>query len=286
MSTQVLMPGIHYGIPANIYHADPCQELSLSSGIARKILSESVAHAYFSHPKLGGGDKKTTNSMGLGQLVHSLMDDNLEKDWELGAFDSYRSGEARAWRDRVALSGKMPVLDSDLFEAKPVADALKSKVELPECRSEVTVVWCEGRVWCRARYDKLAITEQSAEFWDWKTSSNDLSDRGIIRTIAKYGYHIQVAFYLRGLAACTGLKPSSLSATLVFVATSAPYTVRRVRLSDMFLIKGNRQVDEAIKKWDMAINTGDWSDPREADVMEAEMPLYMDDQDIEISTNL
>lgn len=274
-----LTPGLHYGIPAKAYHADPCEQPSLSSGIARLILSESLAHAHLAHPKLGGAAKTATESMGLGQLVHSLMDDNAEKDWELGVFDSYKSGEARAWRDRIALSGKQPVLDRDLVDAQPVADALKAKVILPECKSEVTAIWREGDVWCRARYDKLALTNK--HFWDYKTSSNDLSDRGIVKTIAKYGYHIQMAFYLRGLKACTGLE--HLSATLVFVATKAPHTVRRVRLTDTFLAEGHRKVEEAIEQWGTAMKTGEWIDHREAEVFEAEMPMWMDEVDIEIS---
>lgn len=278
-----LYPGLHYGIPAKAYHACPCPVPSLSSGVARKILSDSVAHAYLAHPKLGGVAKTNTDSMGLGSLVHSLMDDNPEKDWVLGPFDSYKSGEARAWRDSIALTGKTPALQRDLVDAEPIANALKAKVELPACKSEVTAIWREGTVWCRARFDKLHLTDNSGEFWDWKTSSNDLSDRTLIRTIVRYGYHIQLAFYLRGLAACTGLKPDSLSATLVFVATEAPYTVRRVRLTDTFLGKGHTKVEEAIGLWGNAVATGDWSDPREADVFEAEMPLWMDEQDIEIS---
>lgn len=279
MST--LGAGLHYGIPAKAYHADPCQAPSLSSGIARKILAESPAHAYLAHPRLGGAGSTTTEAMGLGQLVHSLMDDSAEKDWELGVFSDYKTGEARAWRDRVALSGKMPVLDRDLVDARPIADAIKAKVVLPECKSEVTAIWREGDIWCRARYDKLAITNDG--FWDWKTSSNDLSDRGIVKAIAKYGYHIQIAFYLRGLMACTGLNLKAWDATLVFVATKAPYTVRRVELTETFLAEGNRRVQEAIAKWGAAMKSGDWSDPRESVVMEAEMPAYMDFDDIEIN---
>lgn len=276
-----LPPGLHCGIPAKVYHSDPCAVPSLSSSIARKILAESLAHAHLAHPKLGGAGNITTDAMGLGSLVHSLMDDNPEKDWVLGPFSDYKGGEARAWRDRISLSGKTPALERDLVEARPIADALRAKVALPECKSEVTAVWKEGDVWCRARYDKLAITNK--EFWDWKTSSNDLSDRGIIKTIAKYGYHIQMAFYLRGQAACTGIELDDLSATLVFVATKAPYTVRRVRLSDMFLAEGSRKAQEAIQLWGDAMKLGDWSDHREAEVFEAEMPMWMDEVDIEIS---
>jgi hypothetical protein len=282
MSTP-LTPGFHHGIPAKVYHADPAPAPSLSSGIARTLLSESPAHAYLAHPKLGGAGKESTDSMGLGSLVHSLMDDNPEKDWEWGVFDNYKGGEARLWRDSVTASGKLPVLERDLTEARPVVESLRRKITLPpEAKSEVTGIWQEGDVWCRARYDKLHIVHGAAFFWDWKTSSNDMSDRGLIRSITKYGYHIQVAFYLRGLAACTGLPLSSLKAELIFVQTAAPYTVRRVKMTDLFLERGQRDCDKAIKLWGECLASGDWSDPREAEVFEADLPLYMEDVEIEI----
>ena len=84
----MLSPGLHHAIPAKDYHADCCPVPSLSSSIARKLINESPAHAYLAHPKLGKGPNESTNSLSLGSLVHSLMDDNPEKDWELGVFDS------------------------------------------------------------------------------------------------------------------------------------------------------------------------------------------------------
>lgn len=282
MSTLLL--GLHYGVSAKRYHADPVNPISLSSGIARKLLSESPAHAYLAHPKLGGAGTEETASMGLGSLVHSLMDDNPEKDWVLGPFDSYKGGEARLWRDGIIAAGKTPALERDLVEARPVVDALRAKVIVPpDAKSEVTAIWKEGDVVCRARYDRLHVAAGRANVWDWKSSSNDMSDRGLIKTIVKYGYHIQVGFYLRGLAACTGLDPSALTFTLVFVQTKAPYTVRQVRLTEMFLHEGDRKAEEAIEKWSTCLRTNDWSDPRESEVFEADMPLWMDEVDIEIS---
>jgi hypothetical protein len=289
MSTP-LTTGFHYGIPAKAYHSDPCSVPSLSSGIARTLLNESPAHAHLAHPKLGGAGKERTDSMGLGSLVHSLMDDNPEKDWELGVFDNYKGGEARLWRDGVTASGKLPVLERDLTEARPVVESLRRKVAAyPDEKCEVTAIWKEGEVWCRARYDRLRIANGTALFRDWKTSSNDMSDRGLIRSITKYGYHIQVAFYLRGLAACMGVSVPTLSSRiaslgheLIFVQTAAPYTVRRVKMTDLFLERGNRDCEKAIKTWGECLASGDWSDPREAEVFEADLPLYMEDVEIEI----
>jgi hypothetical protein len=285
-----LQPGLHHAIPAKVYHADPAPEPSLSSGIARTILSDSVAHAHKAHPRLGGAGKAQTDAMGLGSLVHSLMDDGNEKDYELGPFDDYKGGDARRWRDSCAGTGKYPILQRDLVEAEPIAAALRAKAARggpntpfhPEAKCEVTGIWKEGDVWCRARYDRLVLGNSGADAYDWKTTNN-ITDRGIISSISKYGYHIQVAFYLRGLEACTGINPDNIDFNLIFVETADPYTVRRVKLTDTFMAEGNRQAELAIERWGSALRTGDWSDPREREVFEAEMPLYLDNDNVEIS---
>ena len=38
--------GIHYNVPEAAYHADPCEAPSLSSGIARTLLTRSTLHAW------------------------------------------------------------------------------------------------------------------------------------------------------------------------------------------------------------------------------------------------
>lgn len=276
-----LSPGLHYGIPASVYHSDPAEQPSLSSTIARVLLNDSPAHAYAAHSRLGGNKKESTEAMGLGSMVHSLMDDGGEKDYEIGDFDSYKGGAARDWRDSVIASGKRPVLTRDLVDANPVADALRREIPAPVGhKSEVTAIWKEGDAYCRARFDRLVIDGFTGSVTDWKTCA-DVTDRGIIKSIVKYGYHIQVAFYLRGLKKCADLSDADF--TLVFVETKAPYTVRRVQLTDMFMAEGNRQVDRAIELWQKCMKTNTWIDHRQSETFIAEIPLWMEDQDVEIS---
>lgn len=285
-----LKEGLHLGISAKAYHADPCESPSLSSGIARKIIMDSIAHAHASHPRLGGVANKKTDAMGLGGLVHSLMDDGAEKDYELGVFPDFKSGDARKWRDAVSASGKSPILQRDLEDATPIASALRAKAGngsrrdpfAGDAKCEATAIWKEGDAFCRARYDRIVThLDGSIEVWDWKTAAN-VSDRGIVRSVVKYGYHIQAAFYLRGLAA---LGYDRLGFTFVFVEARAPYTVRRVKLTDTFMNEGKWRTEQAIDQWRVAMASGDWSDPRESDTFEAEMPAFMDDTEIEIDVS-
>ncbi len=278
--------GLHYGIPAIQYHADPCHSPSLSSGVARTILNRSIAHAYLEHPRLGGSKKEQTAAMGLGSLVHALLAGD-QAEIVIGNFDSFRSGAARDWRDKTEAAGKIPVLENDLTEARLIADIIKNKAALgcdnspfvESGKSEVTAIWKEGDAFCRARFDRLVIDPNGyADVWDWKTTT-DVSERAIVQAIAKYGYHTQAAFYLRGLTECLPSHLGRVSFTFVFVETTAPYAIRRVCLSPEFMAVGKREASKAIHQWKTALASNNWEDPRSSETLHVAHPSWMDEDD-------
>lgn len=285
-----LAVGIHYGIPAAVYHSDPAPTPSLSSGVARTILSQSLAAAHREHPRLGGKKRDATEAMNTGSIVHSLLANNCD-DFEIGNFDSYRSGAAQLWRDSVLKSGRNAVLEKDLDEAKKIEASIRANV----CnggitndpfsqlgKSEVTLIWQEGETYCRALLDRLVIDPNGyADVWDWKTT-NDVTDRGILQSVVKYGYHIQAAFYLRGLAAVLPSHARRLSFTFVFVLVSEPYTVRRVCLSAEFLGVGKADCANAILQWQHALATNHWPDGSH-ETLTIDPPSYLINDEITVS---
>lgn len=286
---QITLPlpvGIHYGIPAAVYHADPCETPSLSSGLARTILSQSLAAAHREHPKLGGKKKAATEAMNTGSIVHSLLADS-PADFEVGNFDSYRSGAAQLWRDSVLKGGKNAVLEKDLDTAKKIEKSIRANVcnggitndpFSAHGRSEVAIIWKEGETYCRALPDRLVIDPNGyADVWDWKVT-NDVTDRAILRSVVQMGYHIQEAFYRRGIAAVLPSHAGRISWTFVFVLYHEPYTVRRVCLSQEFLGIGKLDTQLAIAAWQHALATNEWPDgSRETLTLEAPAYLYNDD---------
>jgi len=291
MSAGIATPGLYYDVPAAVYHADPCPAPSLSSGVLRTILNQSIEHAALEHSRIGGSKRETTPAMNLGSVVHSLLAGE-SSDLVLGDFDSYRSAAAREWRTSIEASGKTPVLERDIEDARPIAKAVREKAGVgisndpfaSHGRSEVTTIWREGDAWCRARFDRLVIDPNGyADIWDWKTTS-DISDRAIERAIAGMGYHIQAAFYLRGLAAVLPRYAGRLSFIFCFVETAPPYLVRRVTLSPTFQAIGRKKVSEGLALWQRAIATNDFRAPA-FETLEVEAPAYLDEDDeITIST--
>lgn len=284
-----LGPGLHDGIPAEAYHADPCPMPSLSSGVARTIVGDSLAHAYLAHPRLGGKkDGEATEAMDLGSLVHALLADEANLTCEIGNFDTYRSKAAQEWRDEVRRAGKTPVLEKVAEQAKPIVEALRSKAgrgltidPFSAGKAEVTAVWREGEAYCRARYDRL-ILDSYADIWDWKTTTS-IAPHKLMRSIVDQGYHIQAAMYRRGLMAIRPDYAGRCSFILVFVEVSPPYAVRRVVLSEAFLQIGGAEVSRAILRWQHATATNEWPEGA-GDTLELTPPNWLTAQYMESET--
>lgn len=273
LGARSLASGLHYNIPAAMYHADQlCERPSLSSGVARTLVDETPAHARLQHPRLGGRSVTPTPDMILGSAVHALIAGGFvafEAEFAVGDFDNYTTKIAREWRDGVEASGKTPILRRTLERAEKIVAALREKAA-PDLTTdpfasgdaEVTAIWHEdGGVVCRARYDRLILDPGAfADVWDWKTTGVGVSASALERQIIDHGYHVQAAFYLRGLAALLPEFRGRLSFILVFVETEAPFAVRRVPITEGFLSAGNVIVNRAIARWRKCLDANEWPD--------------------------
>ena len=286
--TTTLDVGLHLNVPASVYHADPCTTPSLSSGAARTILAKSPAHVAMENVRLGGKSRTATESMETGSLIHAILASD-DSEIRIGLFDSYMSKAAKEWRDNTRHSGYIPVLSHDYENAMHVADIVRKRcvegiTNTPFCgyaENEVTAIWRDGDVLCRARYDVLVRDGNgNADIWDWK-STKDVSDRGIEKTIANYRYDIQAAFYMRGLEAL-GFKSQQISFIFVFFETVAPYTVRRVVLSQEYLQQAKKEVSQAISLWQQCLANSSFP-TMPPDTMTVEIPHYLSENDGDIT---
>ena len=83
--------GLYDDVPAAVYHADPCEELSLSSSLACTLHYHLPAHAWLQHPRLNpnhGGPRKTP-AMTQGTLVHALLSNDADSI-VIGPYDNIR----------------------------------------------------------------------------------------------------------------------------------------------------------------------------------------------------
>lgn len=275
-----ITPGLHFDLPAKLYHADPCPEPSLSSSVLRTLIEKTPAHANLEHPRLGGKAKEATDAMNFGSCFHAIMAGDAS-ELEVIPYDDFRSKDAKAARHMAKEQGLIPVLEKDVDRARWIAASVKEKAFAGATyhpgnvgQKETTAIWQEDGCWMRARFDALVMPdEHSADLWDYKTTT-DVSERAIMRSIIDYGYHLQAAFYMRGLRACV---PSlaRVSFIFVFVEVNPPFAVRVVCLSPAFLAVANREVSKGVETWKHCLKNNTWP-AYEADTLTIDPPSWLD----------
>jgi hypothetical protein len=248
------------------YHEDPVPELhpdvpaSLNSSTARVLLTRTPAHAKAQHPRLADTPPapRTSDAMDMGTAVHQLLlrDDRI---W-VGDYPDFRTRDAREWRDRCRVEGKIPMLQHKWEEASDLADAIRERMlEIEDPRPftngtpEATIVWQEQDVWCRARLDWLR--DDLTVIDDLKCTSRTADPRVFERQIWSYGYDVQAALYVRGVQALHGIRPRF---RWVAVETYAPFAVSVLELNDEAMFAAQVKVDEALRIWRECLTKNEW----------------------------
>jgi hypothetical protein len=259
-----MKPGLHHDIAAADYHADPCDEPSLSSSIAKIILRDTPRHAWHAHPRLNPAfEPKGESKFDLGSVAHELI---LGKG---GGFDvlpeefgDYKKGKAQELRDASRLAGRTPILAHQFIDAQEMAGHVGARLAeigihpfaLP---TETVIVWHDWRdVLCRAMLD--AADPEAAIVYDYKSTERGLSDEAIARTIDALGYDLSAGFYLRGLNRVLPDLAGRWRFRWVFFETEEPFEVRVVEATRPTLEIGDRKAAFALARWERCLRSGEW----------------------------
>ncbi|HEY8943080.1 MAG TPA: PD-(D/E)XK nuclease family protein, partial [Polyangiaceae bacterium] len=198
--------GLHELTPEE-YHGDPCEVPALSSSIAKILVTESPAHAWLAHPRLGGRRFEPSADMDRGSLMHALLLQH-ERPVSVVDADDWRTKAAREAREAARAAGVLPVLRHKYDSALKASEVIRSRLRdewgiLLDGRVEVAAVWEEladdgTKVLCRAQMDHLAIDLGAASILDLKCggcAAPDFCERQMV----PMGYDIQQAAYTRAI---------------------------------------------------------------------------------------
>lgn len=249
-------------IPADAYHSDNLGDTpTLSSSIARILISESPKHAWTAHPKLNPDHQPTVaEKFDVGTCAHSLL---LEGESAVVVIDApdWRTNAAKNERDAARAAGQTPLLLKDFAAVERMCEAVKGQlgslaVDPPlfaDGKAEQTLVWTESDVLCKARLDWLR--DDRAAIDDLKTTSRSANPETFSRTIFSSGYDVQAAWYLRGLQAVTG---ADAEFRFVVVETAPPYALSVISLGPAALELANAKVDWALAAWQKCLADDSW----------------------------
>ena len=222
-------PGIYPNVPFDEYLALPYLNNS-----AIKMATRSMAHVKATLDGKMGIETKATQ---FGSLVHTMVlePDNFDKLYIVDPGPSkfltstgkesanYRNTKSfKEWAEEHAVAaGKTLIDEEDLARAKacrdkvaahPIAQTLLGG----DGQREVTIIWDEDDLLCKARCDYLG---------DWITDLKTTADASAFeKSMGRYDYDVQAAFYRRGVGAVMNGERKNVG--FVAVESVEPHEVR------------------------------------------------------------
>ena len=250
-----------YLLPTDAYHADPCPQPSLSSSIAKLLVTRTPRHAWWEHPRLNPAYEPSHSTIfDIGNACHSLML-NDPKIFAIIDAENWTTKAAKAARDEAREAGKIPLLAVQWDRVNKMLEAARAQLDahieasaaFTDGTPEHTLIWQEGESWCRARLDWHPHT--GSAFYDYKTADSADPD-AFQRAMISYGYDIQAAFYMRGIKAL-GLSKNP-QFRFVVQETDPPYALSVIAPTPQMLDLAERKVARAIHLWQRCLSTNTW----------------------------
>lgn len=120
--------------------------------------------------------------------------------------------------------------------------------------TELAIVWNDEAtgILCKAKID---YARRDAFILCDLKSTGDCSEHGFRRSIEKYGYYQQAAFYCDGWQALTGDAPSFL---FIAMEKTPPYCCCSYEPDDWTLQAGRNSYREALKLWKDCVDNDNW----------------------------
>lgn len=257
----VEQPGVYLGLSDADYHRDPVPGGSLSSTGARKLLPPSCPALYRHWADNPQPPKKAFD---LGHAAHELVL-GMGMGCEVVPGDRWDTKAAKEKVAEIRARGAVPLKQADMDRVEAMAAKLREhplagKLLQPGTgEPEASLFWQdpETGVWCRVRTDWLphSVPGRRLVVADYKTTDSVAPD-DLARSVYRYGYHVQEAFYTRGIRAL-GLA-DDVAFVFVWQMKEAPYLVSVTETDDTAKRIGEQLVDRALAKYRDCTESGHW----------------------------
>ena len=231
---------------------------------ANKSLSKSAIDKLLECPALykawleGEDEEKTSAALAFGSLSHLLTLQPQEFDSQYAVTDlNLATKEGKAWK--AALPDGIQIVKSDDYEkAQMMADAVRdhpqAKMLFQNYIAEEPIYWIFDGVPCKAKPDIVAEVFGRRYIADLKTTES-VNPEAIRKSIAKWGYHRQAAWYLSGMEAVG--RPCD-AFIFIFVEKTYPYLVTMCQLDEEALAKGMEECLMAVSTLKECQASGTW----------------------------
>lgn len=273
-------PGVYSGIDMDAYLADPAPTVSLSSGVAFTLDTQSPLHAWYCTKLNPNRVVDNSKEADIGSVAHDVLleggTDRIvvidpadypskpKKAGEPGTIPrGWTNNAIRAARAEARTAGKYPILKDDSVAVSAMVTAAREFIERTELRGiferskpELTLLWQEGAVWLRARPDLL--TDDRSVCLHIKTTVGSVNPKAFERIVDSCGYDFALMFYARGLAE---LEPGAGARTRHIIMAQEQKAPHACALYDLTPAKASiasGRVGRAIDTWGRCMKSGRW----------------------------
>ena len=196
------------------------------------------------------GRHSPSAAMATGTLFHTaiLEPDELEKRYLVSDNLDRRTKAGKEAVAEAEAQGLILLKSDQMDEAMAARDAVHAITEASNLIKgnaalfEQAVFWNEGKTQAKAKLDILRPSLNAVP--DLKTAQ-DASPSGFARAVANFGYHMQAAWYLRGVTKVTGEKHDDFP--FIVVEPVYPYACAVYRLDKAAMAEGLAMCKHALK---------------------------------------
>lgn len=286
---KITEPGF-YAISLDRHHDQPCDGVSVTSGVLRKmdpwIATPADVWAFHKlNPDRYEQEDKTALRLGraMAAYIEGGMDEVsqhfmvLPKDKPRQPTDAQKKAYAEGnatdagkrsvefWRD-VEMDYRDPITDGDLKTIKEMGAALAKDPAASAVMSgtpEVTMAWQDERtgLWLLARPDTVSFDGGMSDYKKMNTQGRPFSASVVDRRITEHGYDMQMGFGAYVFSRLTGEYPTSVG--IVAQWDKPPYHVILREISEEDLRIGEWRNRESINRFDECLRSGYWPGPGE-----------------------
>ncbi len=220
---------------------------------ASRALSKSAIDLLLECPALykawleGTEEDQDSDALRFGSLAHMLILQPNEFAAEYAVTDLNLATKAgREWKSALPQDVtvcKMADYEKALLMAEAVREHPQAKCLFREYVAERPIYWEQNGIPCKAKPDIVSQIFGRRFCADLKTTESANPD-AIRRSIVKWGYHRQAAWYLSGMESVG--EPCE-AFIFIFVEKSYPHLVTMCQLDDAALQKGREECEHAIK---------------------------------------
>lgn len=255
------------------YHYDPCEETSLSSSLAKRMIEYSPWHAWTAHPRYNPDFEPIDKlQLRIGKAFHKLM---LGKGADIAVLEykDYKTNAAKEDRDQALADGLTPMLEHQMEKLEKQVRSAKRQIQAREEMAyalaggvpERVFIWTEqtpaGPVRCRMMADWTP--HQGNLALDFKSTQGSAGPNEWGQKVMwQIGCDIQDSFYRRGWRAVLGRDFDAI--IFGVVENEAPWAMMHHRCDHEAQSYADREVQWAINAFGICKAHNRWPGyPRE-----------------------